>query len=422
MKHLFPGYYRPTEEEFKEWWEDALFVFDTNSLFNLYRYDADTSSKLMDFLGKFKERIWIPDQVAFEFSRGRVGVIQEQMDTYEELTRVLDQQKKAIKRGKNVVENEITAKIKRRHPFIDQNRLQELLDEAFTQVEEAFSQAKVYLDECQEKQPDLLEQDPVLDRINSLFEGRIGPAYTEERRQEICKEGEQRYARKIPPGYMDDDKKEESDRFGDLFLWFQILEEAQRIEKPIILITDDGKEDWWWERRKGKTLGPRPELRQEIWSKADVPFYMYDSLRFLDYAEKYLDEAIEPEVKEEVQAVREFDSRQERSRQEELERANRRIGGAVDWNELSGLTAAKAIAREFRSPIPRKIGLNMAERMMPVYQALDDAVRQQMLLDDWARGSGLNWPLQSNRQLGTSEDISELSETAYEDDTDETEE
>ena len=42
MKDSFPGYYRPTENEFAEMWESCLFVLDANVLLNLYRYSVDT--------------------------------------------------------------------------------------------------------------------------------------------------------------------------------------------------------------------------------------------------------------------------------------------------------------------------------------------------------------------------------------------
>ncbi len=36
MRDLFPGYYRPTEEEFAKMWQEGIFVFDANVLLNIY--------------------------------------------------------------------------------------------------------------------------------------------------------------------------------------------------------------------------------------------------------------------------------------------------------------------------------------------------------------------------------------------------
>ena len=34
MRNLFPGYYRPTDNELKELWEKATFIVDANVLLN----------------------------------------------------------------------------------------------------------------------------------------------------------------------------------------------------------------------------------------------------------------------------------------------------------------------------------------------------------------------------------------------------
>ena len=47
MKSLFKGFYQLTEEEFKSLWENSLFIFDTNVLLNLYRYQSSTRDALL---------------------------------------------------------------------------------------------------------------------------------------------------------------------------------------------------------------------------------------------------------------------------------------------------------------------------------------------------------------------------------------
>lgn len=46
MKERFKEYIAPTEEEKRTIWENATIVFDTNILFNLYRYTAETRDDL----------------------------------------------------------------------------------------------------------------------------------------------------------------------------------------------------------------------------------------------------------------------------------------------------------------------------------------------------------------------------------------
>jgi hypothetical protein len=38
MKSIFPGHYELAPNELRELWKEAVFVFDTNVLLNLYRY------------------------------------------------------------------------------------------------------------------------------------------------------------------------------------------------------------------------------------------------------------------------------------------------------------------------------------------------------------------------------------------------
>jgi PIN like domain len=90
------------------------------------------------------------------------------------------------------------------------------------------------------------------------------------------------FKNKIPPGFMDVDK-DEDERYGDLVLWVEIIEQAKSISKPIIFVTDDQKEDWWL-RISGRTIGLRPELVAELWGATRQLFYMYSTDRFIEMA------------------------------------------------------------------------------------------------------------------------------------------
>lgn len=116
-------------------------------------------------------------------------------------------------------------------------------------------------------------------------------------------EGRKRYDLKIPPGYEDDNKKDNANQYGDLIMWFQTIDKAGEIGKPVILITDDRKEDWWY-KIYGKTIGPRPELINEFKEKTGMMFYLYQAGQFMKYANVYLNGGIEPEAIEEVESIR----------------------------------------------------------------------------------------------------------------------
>lgn len=64
MKNVVREFIEPTSEEKQELWQKAVFVFDTNVLLNLYRYSAKTRDSLLAAFESFKDRVWIPYQVA----------------------------------------------------------------------------------------------------------------------------------------------------------------------------------------------------------------------------------------------------------------------------------------------------------------------------------------------------------------------
>jgi hypothetical protein len=110
-------------------------------------------------------------------------------------------------------------------------------------------------------------------------------------------------------------KPDDTDQYGDLVLWLQLLDHAKGEERPIILVTDDAKEDWWREVR-GERLGPRPELVHEFMAATGGGkwFYMYSTEQFLKYAKEYLDADVKPEAIKEAEGIEEQDAEQERIR------------------------------------------------------------------------------------------------------------
>ena len=97
-------------------------------------------------------------------------------------------------------------------------------------------------------------------------------------------EGKKRYERKIPPGYKDNDKSKRGDNseYGDYFAWEEILAFSKEKKTDIIYVTNDQKEDWW-NIIKGKTLGPRVELKKEFFEKTSKNFLLYTMNSFINY-------------------------------------------------------------------------------------------------------------------------------------------
>ncbi len=307
MRTMFGGYYRPSDSEFEALWKNAIFIFDTNVLLNLYRYQSATRDTLFGVVERLSDRVWIPYHVGLEFQRNRMKVIAEQHRRFSEVRGIVN---KSLDQMQSQLEG---LQLKKRHSHINPD----LLVEELGAIRDAFFKE---LDSSEEKSISVSSKDQIRERIDGLFSGRIGSKpKNQEEVDDWCKEGENRFRHAIPPGFKDSIKEEGEEetfaysgityqrKFGDLIIWKQILAYVgERQAKDVIFVTDDSKSDWWWKvSAEGlKTIGVRPELVDEISRFAAVErFYAYNTESFLGYANRQLDARVTNEAIEEVREV-----------------------------------------------------------------------------------------------------------------------
>ncbi len=132
----------------------------------------------------------------------------------------------------------------------------------------------------------------------------VGEDYNYKQISEIVAEGEFRYKHKIPPGYLDEDTKGKIgfQVYGDLIIWKQVIDFAKESKKPIILVNDDKKEDWWIKSGR-EIVAPRDELIKEITNVAGVKFWMYTFSEFLEKSNKILKTTLDKETINEVKDI-----------------------------------------------------------------------------------------------------------------------
>lgn len=307
MKSMFPQYKELTSVNFDVAWKYGLFVFDTNVLLNLYRYQATTRDELISVLGQLSDRVWIPHHVALEFQRNRLKVIAEQGKRFSDV-------RKAIESARSTLFGELEKlQLLKRHSLINPQPLtsgfEALVDKFLAELES-----------LQQGHQKLTEPDPLKEQIETQFNGKVGqPPKDQAFVDEVYKEADARFKLKIPPGYEDKDKdKDEPDehlhngiiykrKFGDYLVWRQILTFAKEKDiKYLIFVTDDGKEDWWRKiKSEGpKTIGPRTELIEEAHIHGGVEtFLMYNPEGFLKYSKEFLKANISEETLKEVRDV-----------------------------------------------------------------------------------------------------------------------
>jgi len=285
MKSQFVGYFRPKDTELSELWANCIFAIDANVLLNLYRYSSATRAELEKALNSFKDRVYIPHQAAKEFLKNRLIVTAGQANEYSKAIGAI---------------NDLLSKLSStdRHPFLPEGQMPE-----FEEYAEKLTNV------LKEQQDSLLENfsnDEILDYVDQLFDGKTGASYNKEELEKIEIEGEHRYEKDIPPGYKDGKKDGSGDplrKYGDLILWKQVIDHAKTTKKPIILITDDKKEDWWLEQ-SGRTIGPRPEIIEEFYSNSEQKFWMYSVDRFLQEAAKSMKETVSQDIIDEILKIR----------------------------------------------------------------------------------------------------------------------
>jgi hypothetical protein len=267
MRSTFVGWYAKSPEQLKTLWDAALIVPDTNILLHLLRHSAEVRAQLMDVFERKKASLWIPYQVGAEFQRRRLDVQQHALDAYDrlgnDLTTFVNQAKNSLNQY-------------RAHPVIDIERELSALAVFQADFQQRMAAAKA------QHRPE--ELDVSFAKVTELFTGKVGVKPTAERIAAIHKEGNDRYAKKIPAGFEDTKKAAEGgDKFGDLVIWMEMIEKAKADKRPIIFVTDDGKSDWW-NIHRGRKLGPHPALVEEFLAATGQEFHIYELLQFLRYA------------------------------------------------------------------------------------------------------------------------------------------
>ena len=303
MKNLFPGHFKESDESLREVWETSLFVFDANILLNLYRYSDATRNEFLRILTKLKDRTWLPHRAAEEYLNNRLTVIDQQETSYDETVKLIEKLQLDLDNA-------------RQHPFVGK----EVMEKANV----------VFVELCDELKrnksihTNRISSDDIKDSIAKIFGNSVGLPYDKNQLEVLISDGEERYKQRIPPGFKDGAKAGDSEvfsekcrKYGDLIVWSQAIDKAIEMNKGVVLVTDDKKEDWW-EKFKGKTVGPRPELVKEFKDRANQTFHMYQADRFLELAREILGERVSEEIVEEIREVRRRD-RLEHRRMKEIE-------------------------------------------------------------------------------------------------------
>lgn len=341
MRTLFWQYHRPTDDELAKLWQECIFVFDANVLLDVYRLSPDARETFLNVLERLKDRSWLPYQAAAEFYENRDIVIGQQIQACDKALGEL----KVPDLGSH-----------RRTP-ID-------VDQIAAIFEAAVAKAGALVNRVKDEHLGLLSSDKLLERIASIYDGRVGDSYSRDRLAEIHKLAAERFKAMVPPGYEDAKEKPVPVCYGDVVLWFQMIDYAKEQKQPLVFVTGDEKDDWWL-RKHGRTIGPRPELMREMRDQAGIACYVYQTKSFLERAQTL------PDVPDQTAVIEEIEDIQ---RQNDQERETARIATVEDL--LRGKPAEDLSPEDVeRVAAARPWGLGAIDRVRDTFN------RQQSLFD-----------------------------------------
>ncbi|ACU77362.1 conserved hypothetical protein [Catenulispora acidiphila DSM 44928] len=287
----FEGYRTPTDADYQAVLASGLVVPDANVLLNLYRYTEEAREDLLSVLTKLGDRLWVPHQVLVEFWRNRESALSDPetsaANTAGELAKLRVQALGAIRNWGHRVAL----------PAEELSKLCDDLSESFDVAEGAIKG----LASAGSRGRWNTNDDPVILKLTTLLDGRVGVALNGEEYERAVKEGLQRVKDRRPPGYMDK-AKDGDNAAGDYLVWEQVLIEAGRQGSDVLFVTGDVKEDWW-RRDRGQTRGPRLELVQELLVRGGGHLYMMQPSRLLEIAGLSLDVEVREGSIEDVERV-----------------------------------------------------------------------------------------------------------------------
>lgn len=293
MEDLFLGYYPPTKEDRRVVYREGLISLDANALLDLYRFSHQARDEFFEVLEKLHLRLFVTHQAALEFYRNRLSVVEARLNAADEKCKEIEQPFKSVVEKINEFANRYQIDAD------EKVRLISLVSELESTLSSSIKAAGAY-DLTREEVKNAT--DPVVKRLQSLLKGRVGNPLDEVAYKQAIKEAGKRREDRIPPGYAE--KKRTPERqAGDYLVWRQLMNEAVLHGKPVLLITDEQKEDWVLIGSSGQVLGPRPELAIEMRREAKAQFQMVTVVGLLKEAPEYLGTRVSASTIREAESI-----------------------------------------------------------------------------------------------------------------------
>lgn len=278
-------YYILNKDREKNLWDNAIFVFDTSALCDMYRMSTRAKETMVEVLNFYKDRIWIPSHVFYEYKKNRINVIKEPIGKRyvnpkffnNNLIHEINQFLKSLEEKPDY------------HPYIDEKELKLLkkeVDRLSDQLNKIKSSIKI---EFEKRKTEILSQEENDDILETVSKLKLGSSFSYDEKIDIMREGAWRYSQSLPPGYKDNETKEGIQKYGDLIIWKEIIRFAKGNNKSIIFVTNDKKVDWYEVYDKNKEpVCPRHELLLEFIETTRQDIWLFTLKQFVEGIEEQL--------------------------------------------------------------------------------------------------------------------------------------
>ncbi|KZX36883.1 PIN-like domain-containing protein [Wohlfahrtiimonas chitiniclastica] len=328
MKNKFSHFYNTPhidDTKLKQIWksEDTIFIFDTNTLLDLYRYRKETQNEFFKQLENIKSNIWMPYHVGLEFHNNRLKVIKQNKDKNKEIDSLKDLFNIDLKKLSTFQDKYKKADHPDLYEKIEElkNTLKVKKEEADTLIKSAKEQMKEILSTDSKLEPHFLtHKDKIVEKLSNLFtQDKIGDNLynSQEKIDSLFNTAKQRWAYELPPGYLDYNEKKDKCFFygnlkyysalGDLIIFKEIINISSN-KKNILFISNDVKSDWKMniDYEGKKDLGVRPELRSELMDqhKHILYFEILTTEQFIEKANFITGDTPDKEVMQDVKHSR----------------------------------------------------------------------------------------------------------------------
>jgi hypothetical protein len=330
--------FQPETPDPEQFVRSATIVPDTNVLLGLYRLSPSARNDALAALEAVAERLWLPHQVGLEFYRNLDEARGGLDDAYASARKSVEEARKAVA------------------AFSEGRRHKDSREAMTALITPAVDALLVEIDRLRQNDPAIVdpENDEVQSRIEALFDGRVGLKPADDLIQRRVEHFiGYRVPNLIPPGFEDVKRKQQPLlAAGDYLLWCELLDHAEVDGGPVLLVSDDTKNDWY-QRAHGKSEGPRQELVMEFARRSVGGYHQMTLARFVELAREVLDADVAKASVDEIEAIEDESVRDAASdeRRQQLARTTSAIDALLALSKVPmGSVVMDAIAAQAKFP------------------------------------------------------------------------